>query len=267
VQKHRIAAGVAAIGLGIAGAVMAASPALAGPVSGITTHIVVAHATAAAGNTGEAQAKCGAAQLLVGGGYAVSGSSTDWQVYVDSPLNGTAWLVEPVNFGAKPLHFSAYAVCAKSVAGQNALSGYTTQVVDAPVVAPADDTAEADAACPAGDLLTGGGYTVENVSANWSAYLNAPTSSGTWTVEIDNEVPVTTTFDSFAICLASKNSTPITALTVSTVDAASTVPANSVQTAKASCGASDLLVGGGQVIDSIGQNWRIQASAPTTGND
>jgi hypothetical protein len=269
VQKRKIAAGVVAVGIGVAGALAAISPALAGPVSvkGITTHTVVATATAPAGNTGEAEAACGASQLLVGGGYTVSGTSTDWQVYVDAPLNGTTWLVEPVNLSAQPLTFSAYAICAKSVPGKKGVSGYTTHVVSGQVDVPAGMTGEADATCGAGELLTGGGYQVDNISSNWSVYLNAPSASNVWTVEIDNEVPLTTTYDSIAVCLAKKNGMPVTALTVSNVFAAATVPANSVQTADVSCGPNELMTGGGHVIDSIGQDWMIPASAPITGND
>jgi hypothetical protein len=269
VQKRRLLAGAAAVSIGIAGALAAITPALAGPVTvkGITTHIVTATATAPAGNTGEAKATCGSGQLRVGGGYTVNSTSTDWQIFVDAPLNGKSWLVEPVNFSAQPLSFSAYAICAKSAPGKNGLSGYTTHVVDASVDAPPMMTAEADATCPAGDLLTGGGYEVENVSSNWSAYLNAPSASNVWTVEIDNEVPVTTTYDSLAVCLAKKNGNPVTALMVSTVDTAATVPANSVQTADVSCGANELMTGGGHVINSIGQDWIIPASGPVTTND
>ena len=263
-HKHRIAAGAAAVGLGIAGAVIAGSPALAGPVSNITTHIVVATATAAGNNTNVAEATCGAGELLTGGGYRVNGSSTDWRVYVDAPLNGTTWLVEPINFSATPLKFSAYAICAKSVAGTNGLSGYTTQTVQADMTVPTNSTGEADATCPAGELRTGGGYQVDNISSNWSIYLNAPDNNDTWTVEIDNEVSATTTFHAFAMCLANANSQPITGLTVSTVEVSATVPANSVLTATASCPATELMVGGGHVIDSIGPDWSIQASAPTT---
>jgi hypothetical protein len=269
VQKRKIAAGVAAVGLGLAGALAAVSPALAGPVSvkGITTHIVTANATAPAGNTSEAEATCGANQLLVGGGYAFSGTSTDWQLIIDAPLNGHTWLVEPVNFGAQPLSFSAYAICAKSLPGKKGVSGYTTDVVDTTVDAPAMQTQEVDAACPAGDLLTGGGYQVANVSPSWSIYLNAPTATGVWTVEIDTEVPVTTTVDALAVCLAKKNGQPVTALMVSTVDTDTTVPANAVQTADVSCGANQLMTGGGHVIFSIGQDWSIQASGPIGTND
>jgi hypothetical protein len=269
VQKRKIAAGVAAVGLGLAGALAAISPALAGPVSvkGITTHTVIVTATAPAGNTSEAEATCGANQLLVGGGYSFSGTSTDWQLIIDAPLNGKTWLVEPVNFAAQPQSFSAYAICAKSVPGKKGVSGYTTHVVDTSVNVPANQTGEADASCPAGELLTGGGYQVANVSPNWSVYLNAPTANGTWTVEIDNEVPVTTTFDSLAVCLAKKNGNPVTALTVSTVDTDTTAPANSVQTADVSCGANQLMTGGGHVIFSIGQDWAIPTSAPIATND
>jgi len=269
VQRHAIGAAVAAIGLGLAGALVAMAPALAGPVSvrGITTQTVIETATAPAGETAEAEATCGSGQLLVGGGYVISGTSTDWQVYVDAPLNGNTWLVEPVNFAAQPLDFSAYAICALSVPGKKGVSKYTTQVVTTAVNVPANETGEADATCPAGELLTGGGYEVDNVSSNWSIYLNAPTSSDTWTAEIDNEVPVTTTYNSFAVCLAKKNGKPVTALTTSTVSTAGTVAANSSQTADVSCAAHELMTGGGHVIDSIGQDWLIATSAPIASND
>jgi hypothetical protein len=159
------------------------------------------------------------------------------------------------------LSFSAYAICAL------APNAYTTNVAIAGVDAPAGQTAEADATCPAGQLRTGGGYDVFNVSSNWSVYLNGPINNDTWTVEIDNEVPVTTTFHSYAVCLAKKNSKPITNMTVSTVFAAATVPANSTQTADVSCSPKALMTGGGHEIASIGQDWSIQASAPVSAND
>jgi hypothetical protein len=270
VHKYRIAAGAAAFGLGIAGAVIAGSPALAGPVSvdNITTHIVVASATAATGSGAEAEADCPAGQLLLGGGYRVAGTSKDWRIYLDGPTapGGTGWVVQPVNFSATPLKFSAYAVCAKSVAGTTGLSGYTTQVVQTQVGVASVATGEADAACPTGDLLTGGGYVVQDIDSHWSIYLNAPTASDTWTAEIDNEEPVAVTFGSFAVCLASTNSQPITALTVNAINTSATAPASSTAAVSSSCGTADLLVGGGQVVFRIGQAWSIPVGAPTTGN-
>jgi hypothetical protein len=269
VHGYRIAAGAMAIGLGIAGAVIAGSPALAGPVSvdNITTHIVVGSATVAANETGEAEADCPAGQLLVGGGYRVTGTNTDWRIYLDAPTSaGTGWLVEPISLSAQPIKFAAYAVCAKSVAGTTGLSGYTTQVVDSQISAASAQTSEVDATCPAGELLTGGGYVVADIDSHWSVYLNAPTASGTWTAEIDNEEPVAVMFDSFAVCMGHTNSQPVTALTVNTVNASATAPANSVKGVSASCGSTDVLVGGGQVIDSIGQDWSFQVGAPTTSN-
>ncbi len=265
--RRAIAAGVAAVGIGVAVAMIPVSPALATTVRGITTQVVTTAATAAASETGEAVATCGAGELLTGGGYVVNSTSTDWQIYVDAPYNGTSWLVEPINFAAQPLDFTAYAICAMSVPGKKGVSGYTTQVVQAQVNVPANQTGEADATCPAGQLLTGGGYQVDNISSNWSIYLNAPTSSDTWTEEIDNEVPLTTTFDSFAVCMAKTNAKPITKLTTSTVDTPATVAGNSVQSADVSCGAKELMTGGGQVIDSVGQDWLIPASAPVSAND
>jgi hypothetical protein len=270
VKKHTVVAGVVAVATGIAGALVTISPALAGPVSvrGITTHTVIASATVPPTSTGEAEATCGAGELLLGGGYVVTSTSTDWRVYVDAPLNGSTWLVEPVNNDTVlPLNFSAYAICAMSVPGKKGVSGYTTHVVQTKVNVPLNQTGEADATCGAGELRTGGGYDVYNVSDNWSVYLNGPLNGNVWVVEIDNEVPATTPFDSFAVCLAKKNLKPIKGLTVSTVNTAATAPPNSVQTADVSCGPKELMTGGGHEIASIGPYWSIQASAPISGND
>lgn len=265
-HKHALAAGIVAVSGGVAVAMMGISPAMATPVhvNGITTSIVSATATAPGDDTGEAQATCATGQLLTGGGYVVNSTSTDWRIYVDAPLNGTTWLVEPVNFSAQPLSFSAYAICA-SVTGKN--GEYTTQVVHTTVIAPANETSQAEAACPAGELRTGGGYDVYNVSPNWSVYVNAPLNNDTWNVEIDNEVPVTTTFHSYAVCLGRTSSKPVKGLTISTVYTAATVPPDSVQTADVSCGPQELMTGGGHVIASIGPYWSIQASAPVSAND
>jgi hypothetical protein len=268
VHKRLIAAGAAAISLGISVAMFVISPALAGPVTvkGLTTDTVVATTTAPGTETAEADATCGAGELLVGGGYVVNSTATDYRIYVDSP-NGTTWTVELVNFDAQPLSYSAYAICLKSAPGGTAISAYTTQTVETAVDVPAMQTGEADATCPAGDLRTGGGYTVQNISSNWSVYLNAPNNTDTWTVEIDNEVPLDTTFDSFAQCLARVNSKPITKLTVSPVVTQSTAPANGSLSADVSCGPDQLMTSGGHIIQSIGQDWNILASAPVGGND
>jgi hypothetical protein len=249
---------------------LTSSAALAGPFSvmGITTQVVTATVTAAPGSdTATAEAFCPQGELLVGGGYVVNSTSTDWRIWVDAPLDDAAWVVEPANFSTQPLSFSAYAICAMSVPGKKGISGYTMQTVQTAVNVPANQTGEADATCPAGELRTGGGYEVFNVSANWSIYFNAPLNTDTWTVEIDNEVTNATTITSYAQCLAKKNSQPITALTVNTVEKAATVPANSVKIANEHCGLQQVMTGGGHVIDSIGQDWSIQASAPVSKND
>jgi hypothetical protein len=99
VHKHAITVGVATISGGILAAMMAISPAVAGPVSvhGITTQVVATTATVAADSVNQAEATCGTGELLVGGGYKVNGTFTDRQVFIDAPANNTTWLVEVVN--------------------------------------------------------------------------------------------------------------------------------------------------------------------------
>jgi hypothetical protein len=257
-----IAAGVAATVFGFV--VLPIAPALAGPVSvkGITTQTVITQMTAAPTQTGEADATCPAGELLVGGGYTVDSTVTDWSVYLDAP-DGPMWVVEIVNNDAQPLNFSSYAICALSVPGKKGITGLTTHVVQTQVNVPTNQTGEADATCGANELLTSGGYTVENISPNWSIYLNGPVNGNTWTVEIDNEVPLTTTYDSYAVCLARTNGKPITGLTTASVTTSTTVGANQVQAAVVMCGPHQLMTGGGSTIQSIGQDWRTVDSAPT----
>jgi hypothetical protein len=269
VRKRAIGAGVVAVGSGIAITMLGITPALAGPVvvKGITTHVVSTTVTAPGMETAEADATCPAGELLTGGGYTITGSATDWRIYLDAPINTSTWTVEPINFSANPLTFTSYAICAMDAPGSTAISHYTTNIVDDNVSVATNQTGEADATCPAGQLLTGGGYDVYNVSPNWSIYSNSPLSTDTWNVQIDNEVPLSTTFDSFAVCLAKANSTPITKLAVTTVFASGTAPASGTQAVDISCGPNSLMTGGGHVIDSVGQTWSIQKSAPISVND
>jgi hypothetical protein len=270
-MKHRaIAASTAAL-LGLAALAISAGPAQASAqsVAGITTTTVAANSAAPAGNDGEAEATCAPGTLLVSGGYAVNSPADNWIVYSNAPINGNTWLVEVINFDQnQPLSFTSYAVCATSVAGKKGITGYTTHTVFSSVDAPANQTAEADATCAAGQILTGGGYSVENVSENWSIYLDAPTGTGTWTAEIDNEVPLTTTYDSFAVCLAKTNGKPVTKLATSTASAQVDAPGNgTVGVAQATCGKKQLMIGGGFVVDSIGQAYRTVETEPVAGVD
>ena len=86
------------MGGGVVAAMMAISPALAGPtVAGISTHVVTATTILSADSVGQAEATCGAGELLVGGGYLVNDTSPSWQMFIDAPLDGTTWLAEAVN--------------------------------------------------------------------------------------------------------------------------------------------------------------------------
>ena len=132
---------VAVVAAATAVTMLTSSPALAGPfsVKGITTQVVTATATAAPGSdTATAEAFCPQGELLTGGGYVVNSTSADWRIWVDGPLDDAAWGVEPVNFSAQPLSFSAYAICAMSVPGKSGISGYTVQTVQTAISVPPD---------------------------------------------------------------------------------------------------------------------------------
>jgi hypothetical protein len=67
------------------------------------------------------------------------------------------------------------------------VKGITTQVVTATATAaPGSDTATAEAFCPQGELLTGGGYVVNSTSTDWRIWVDAPLDDAAWVVEPAN---------------------------------------------------------------------------------
>ena len=266
-RVRTISAGVATAALGIALVVIPQSAAFAGPVTvaGITTHIVTATGTAPVNNWDEAVAKCPNGQLRLGGGYSIDSTATDWQVMDEAPTGTRGWTATIINYDlSQTLNYSVYAVCAKNAPGKNGLDGLSTTTVYTAKTTPASVTDEADVSCAAGQVVTGGGYAVTNISPNYTIYVNAELNTSTWLVEIDNEVPATTDYDAYAVCLCRTNGKPLKNLALSVVATHSTAPANGAATGDAACPATSLMTGGGFQNYSIGQDYLTPQSAPVS---
>ncbi len=86
-------------------------------------------------------------------------------------------------------------------AGPNNVKGLTNNIVTVQVTVPANDTQQAEPACPANQLLTGGGYQVASVGSDDKVFINAPLDSQTWLVEMVNNSAFDIQLTAFAVCI------------------------------------------------------------------
>ena len=144
----------------------------------------------AAGGIGPAVATCPAGSVVTSGGFA-SDADAFW-VY-SSSKSGNGWQVYAKNNSADNRPLYAYAVCLSGTGGSS------SQIVNQkPIAAGASDGGEA--ACPAGSLLTGGGFALQNdLVVYYSAMLSSDASQ--WSSYARNTGGVSRTMNIYAICL------------------------------------------------------------------
>lgn len=86
-------------------------------------------------------------------------------------------------------------------AGPNTVKGLTNNIVTVQVTVPANSVQQAEPACPANQLLTGGGYQVASVGADDKVFINAPADSQTWLVEMVNNTAFDIQLTAYAVCI------------------------------------------------------------------
>ncbi len=155
----------------------------------ISSTQVSATATAiGGGGLGTAAANCPAGSKVTGGGFTGKPDGSLWTFY--SSQEGNGWKVSALNSAAGNQNFDVYAVC---------LSGapvtVTMQTADKDLAPGA--TALAEATCPAGQVITGGGWVVGNDLTVFAALM----SSGHWRVYVKNNGTHTRAFQARAMCL------------------------------------------------------------------
>jgi hypothetical protein len=128
----------------------------------------------AAGHSADLITNCPAGTVAVGGGYTGLKEGTLIPYY--SALNGNGWRVSEKNVGAGSANFSTYAVCLSGVAASTAAAA--TGHVD---ISPSS-TGYAEAACPAGSVMTSGGFSIHtDLLVYYTTLLN-----GKWRVYARN---------------------------------------------------------------------------------
>ena len=207
------------------------------------TEQVLKQVSVPASSQESAKADCPGSSVLTGGGFATSGSN----MFVKTmSMSGNGWQVYGVNQLGSSQLLNAYAICLHN-------SGGTTSQVYAQVSAPAGDNGHATVACPAGSVVTGGGYAS---NAQFTVYNSSKDGNG-WQVYAHNNSGSSQLLNAYAICLAG------TTATSSQLFVQGTVPANSTKGVQAECPSGSILTGGGFAGST---NLLIYNTSMTSGN-
>jgi hypothetical protein len=154
----------------------------------VTTTQVFTSVTVDAGHSATGTATCPAGSVVTGGGYTgkIDGSLRTFSEY----LTGNAWQVAASNNGVSSTTFNVYAIC---------LSGasFTTIIVNGNNSITAGGNGFAEAACPAGKVVTSGGFGLAVDLVPYYSSLN----SGKWRVYAHNNAGSARALSSHAVCL------------------------------------------------------------------
>jgi len=231
-----------------------ATPTEVPPVGDPYTEQVYTQVSVPAGSTGNTTALCPGSSILVSGGFAGS-SSPDMFIYTHS-MNGNGWRAYGKNDTGSDKLMNAYAVCLYNAAGA------TTTQVHAQVTAPAGGKGHPVVACPAGSIVTGGGWAT---SADHSLRVyNSSQSGNGWQVWADNSSGSDKLINAYAICLSGMSGA------VNQVLESVVVPGNSADAYTSECN-SGIVVGGGFAAqdalhiyntsrDSTDERWFVAAN-------
>jgi hypothetical protein len=147
---------------------------------------------APAGGVGIAMVTCPAGTLVTGGGWQV-GSNGAVKVGL-SKQSGNGWQVIGSNTSGSSKQVTAYATCLSGV------SGTTTTKTKVKIVG-GGGTGTAVVKCASGDLVTGGGFRIEE---GLMAHTTVPYTDGTdeWQTYAKNTAGSDRELDGFAVCLS-----------------------------------------------------------------
>jgi hypothetical protein len=191
-----------------------------------TTQQVFKQESIAAGSQGSATIACPGSSIITGGGFALGNTSNMFAKTTSMDNNG--WQTYAINNSGTSQLLNSYAVCLSN-------SGGTTSQVFAQVTAPANAVGNAVVSCPAGTVVTGGGYAS---NLNFTVYNSSKKDNG-WQVYAKNNSGSGQLLNAYAICLAG------TSATSSVVTAQTSIAGSSTGVTQATCPSGSLLSGGG----------------------
>ncbi len=195
------------------------------PPSPATTQ-VLAQSSVGAGATGSTTVQCPSGTIVTGGGFA-SQHTIGIEIY-NSSKDGNGWRVYVKNGTGAGVLLNSYAICISNS------SGSTTQVLQQ-VSVNAGSTGHSTVSCPAGSVVTGGGFAW---TTSGEVYTESKQGNG-WEVYANNTTGSSQLLNAYAICMSGTSA--------STTQVLNQVPiaANSTGSATASCSGSSILTGGG----------------------
>jgi hypothetical protein len=215
-----------------------------------TVQSVYSQTSISSGMVGHTTAACPSGTLVTGGGYSVSNNGV-W-AYIQRK-NGNGWVVYAQNNNATAQTLIAYAICL-TYPPANTI-GLNTSINVA-----GGNTADLTAACPAGSVAVGGGYTGLK-EGTLHTYYSALSGNG-WRVSERNTGSSTASFSAYVVCLdgASGSTSSATGL----ID----ISPGSNGYAEAVCPAGRVMTSGGWSIDEdlvvyytslYSGKWRVYA--------
>jgi hypothetical protein len=154
-----------------------------------STQVPAAANAAGGGGLGKAKADCPAGSVVTGGGYTGKADGSLWTYFARQV--GNSWEVSAVNNAAGNQSFDVYAVCLTSA------TPVTTATFDGNKDLAPGATGFAEIACPAGTVITGGGWRLDNDLTVFAALM----SSGNWRVYVKNNGTHTRAFQARVTCL------------------------------------------------------------------
>ncbi|MFH2102351.1 MAG: NBR1-Ig-like domain-containing protein [Chloroflexota bacterium] len=226
------------------------------PLFPADTEQILDQVTINAGAVGSSTATCPSGSVVVSGGYAVSANML---VYTQS-MNGNGWRVYAKNNAGSSQLLNVYAICLRNTPG-------TVSQVHTQVSVPVGDYGNPVVSCPAGSVVTGGGYASQSDGSLW--VYNSTRSGNGWQVYARNTSGAAKLVNVYAICLSGTTGT--TAQVLQNVS----ISASSTGTTQAACPAGGLVTGGGfalqndlivynsSMVSGDGNSW--QAFARNTG--
>jgi len=187
------------------------------------TEQVLKQVSVAGNSIGHAVADCPSGSIVTGGGY---GGNDNLFVY-NSSKTGNGWQVYARNKTGSSQLLNAYAICLSNTKGS---SSQVNQVSTS-----GSGIGHAVANCPAGSVVTGGGFAGND---NLFVYNSSMSGNG-WQVYAKNTSGSSQLLNAYAICLAGTNGT------TNQVFAQSSVASKGVGHTVASCPSGALITGGG----------------------
>jgi hypothetical protein len=193
------------------------------------TEYVYQQVNVAAGATGATIATCPAMSTVVGGGYAAHSDVTFYTQY----KYGNGWRGDAKNNSGVSRQITVYAVCLHNVSGVS-----VTQVHGQVTVGPSLKK-QAVAYCPAGSIVTGGGFHAYP-DGSLRVYNSSKADSGVgWQSWAENLTASNKTHHAYAICLSGSGGTTAKVLR------SANIPPNSTGYAIPTCAPSTLVTAGG----------------------